>query len=204
MMLTAKRSYALLALCATFLLSACSSVQLNDSDSTQGDRTHKPGQAKHYTKRFSEEPLDPIVKSKPKKAPKDNPVYLERIGKVNQTLRKICANPAYRAYFSQTPCLPAGMKPSYLSNDAIPTPEERRVAQNLFQALDELNDTTREIMLKSGNPRHVESAKRSALTVQPRIHRLQEKFLKGQVTWEDYNKQRLDIFNETAGNESEE
>lgn len=206
-MKTSARSLLACILSSAFLLSACSTTNLNDANPTETTVTkhHQTTKAERLRQlEEAQERIDPMVKSKPKKRPADNPKYLDRINKVSRALRNLCVNPKNRAYFEKTPCLPAGMKEVYLQDDSYPTDAQKAVASRLFKEMDSLNDTTRKIMLSSGNPRHVENAKYSARNVQPRIHELQEKFLAGKLTWGDYNRERLAIFNDTADRDTDQ
>lgn len=197
----------LLLLCATsvFALSACTTVTPDAPGNTSGVQSPAGQTQKNNVRRAapkeSEEAIDKMVRSKPKKRPADNAKYLARIESVSRALRNICQSPKNRAYFDKTPCLPAGMRAAYLQDSTYPTDAQRQVARKVFNELDTLNGKTREIMLQSCVKRHIESARYSEKYVQPRIHRLQERFLAGELTWAQYNQERLSIFNDTADRE---
>ncbi len=195
----------LAALSTIFVLCACSTVVPEEPTTNAPSASAQQQTRAHKHARVAaadDEQIDPMVRSKPKKPALDNPKYRDRINKVSRSLRNLCVSPKNRAYFEKTPCLPAGMKNVYLKDDSYPTQEQRAVAAKLFKELDQLNDATRQIMLNSGNARHIENARYSEKYVQPRIHSLQERFLKGAMTWGQYNQERLAIFNDTADRNS--
>lgn len=180
----------------TIALSSCSSVSLAPSGDSSSEAISQSGTPTH---RSSEDlALDPLVKTHPKHLPFDNPQYLARIGEVSKAALQLCHNPNYRSYFAKTPCLPAGMTTKFLQNNAYPNAQEIKVASLVFRELDQLNQQTRDIMIDSQIERHVRSAQHSEAHVMPRIHDLQNRFLKGKLTWGQYNRERLAIFNETA------
>lgn len=198
----AKRALLVCALSSTFLLSACYTVHVDESEvsNLESANTSSPDLTNIERNRRAHEleRIDSMVKSKPKKRPAENTLYQQRIDEVSRSLRNLCTNPQNKAYFDKTPCLPAGMKRAYLEDNSYPTEVQRIVAARVFKEMNNLNTTTHQIMRSTGNQRYTENANYSAKHVQPRIQTLQQKFLSGKMTWAAYNKERLAIFNDTA------
>lgn len=131
--------------------------------------------------------------------------YHERIAVVAREIRAVCSSAANQAYFGHTPCLPAGMTDKHLRDRTRITPEQKKVAQRIFDQLHRLNEETRTFMTESGSPELVTLARHSRETVDPQIQALQDALLSGSITWGEYNRSRLEIFEaSTAGSPARE
>lgn len=130
----------------------------------------------------------------------DNERYNERIAQVSRDIRAICTSPANRLYYAKTPCLPSGMTQAHLMDGSRITPETRRVAQRVFASLHKLNEDTRNLMTSSGDARLIRLARHSREVVDPKIEAMQAALLKGAMTWAEYNRARLEVFESSKGN----
>lgn len=142
----AKRALLVCALSSTFLLSACYTVHVDESEvsNLESANTSSPDLTNIERNRRAHEleRIDSMVKSKPKKRPAENTLYQQRIDEVSRSLRNLCTNPQNKAYFDKTPCLPAGMKRAYLEDNSYPTEVQRIVAARVFKEMNNLNTTT--------------------------------------------------------------
>lgn len=124
----------------------------------------------------------------------DNELYNERIAQVSRDIRAICTSPANRPYYAKTPCLPSGMTEAHLKDGSRITPEARRIAERVFASLHKLNEDTRSLMISSGDARLIMLARHSREVVDPKIAALQSSLLKGAMTWAEYNRARLEVY----------
>lgn len=123
-----------------------------------------------------------------------NEHYNERITQVSRDVRAICTSPANRLYYAKTPCLPAGMTEAHLKDRSRITPDAKRVAERVFESLHKINEDTRDLMMSTGNPRLIELAQHSREVVDPKIEAIQSSLLKGAMTWGEYNRARLEVY----------
>lgn len=124
----------------------------------------------------------------------DNELYNERIAQVSRDIRAICTSLANRPYYAKTPCLPSGMTEAHLKDGSRITPEARRVAERVFASLHKLNEDTRSLMISSGDAHLIKLARHSREMVDPKISALQSSLLKGAMTWAEYNRARLEVY----------
>ena len=103
-------------------------------------------------------------------------------------------SPANRPYYAKTPCLPSGMTEAHLKDGSRITPEARRVAERVFASLHKLNEDTRSLMISSGDAHLIKLARHSREMVDPKISALQSSLLKGAMTWAEYNRARLEVY----------
>ncbi len=125
-----------------------------------------------------------------------NAKYEEQIVAVSKEMRGICASSAFQSYFKKTACFPPGITERQLRDRTRITKEQRRAAVRVFELQHELNTRTRDIMIKSGDKKMIELAKRSQTDVMPAVEALQKAFLSGSITWGEYNTTRLRLFEE--------
>ena len=122
--------------------------------------------------------------------------YDEQIDAVSKEMRGICASSAFHSYFKKTACFPPGITEHQLRDRTRITKEQRRAAVRLFELQRELNAKTRDIMIKSGDPKMIDLAQRSQTDVIPAVEALQDALLSGTMTWGEYNVKRLRLFEE--------
>ena len=70
---------------------------------------------------------------------------------------------------------------------------EKRAAEQVFNATHTLNEETRDLMLKSGIPSYMDEAIESRRTIDPAVKDLQNRLLSGKITWGEYNRERRDL-----------
>ena len=142
------------------------------------------------------------VQSETADLPEDDPVteqYNERIAAVAREVRAVCSAAVNQAYFSRTPCLPSGMHESHLRDRTRITAEQKKAAARVFEHLRRLNEETRTLMTESGNAELMTLARRSRESVDPKIHEIQSALISGSITWGEYNRSRLEIFEASTG-----
>lgn len=130
----------------------------------------------------------------------ENEKYNERIAIVARDVRAICTAPANRLYYTRTPCLPAGMTEAHLRDPARMTAQAKVVTKRIFDQLHKLNEETRALMMESGNPDLIRQARQSREIVDPKIKDIQDALLDGKITWGEYNRARLEIFETSSKN----
>ncbi len=124
--------------------------------------------------------------------------YHERIAEVSKILRAVCTAPVNQPYFDKTPCLPPGITEKHLMDKTRITAAQKKAAEQVFARIHRLNEDTRKMMIESGNPEYARLARTSLQVVDPRVDALQRSLLSGQITWGEYNRERLEIFEETS------
>ena len=124
--------------------------------------------------------------------------YHERIAEVSKILRAVCTAPVNQPYFDKTPCLPPGITEKHLTDKTRITAAQKKAAEQVFARIHRLNEDTRKMMIESGNPEYARLARTSLQVVDPRVDALQRSLLSGQITWGEYNRERLEIFEETS------
>lgn len=142
------------------------------------------------------------VRSEAPALPEDDPVteqYNERIAAVAREVRAVCSAAVNQAYFSRTPCLPSGMHESHLRDRTRITAEQKKAAARVFEHLRRLNEETRTLMTESGNSELMTLARRSRESVDPQIQEIQSALISGTITWGEYNRSRLEIFEASTG-----
>ena len=130
----------------------------------------------------------------------ENEKYNERIAIVARDVRAICTAPANRLYYTRTPCLPAGMTEAHLRDPARMTAQAKVVTKRIFDQLHKLNEETRALMMDSVNPDLIRQARQSREIVDPKIKDIQDALLDGKITWGEYNRARLEIFETSSKN----
>ena len=174
------------------LLSACGTTShslkpsATSEASAQSSRTHQ-STPKHSAPTKAE-------------AKAENEQYHERIAIVARDIRAICTAPANQLYYTRTPCLPAGMTEAHLRDPARLTAQAQVVTKRIFDQLHQLNEETRALMMASGDPDLIRLARRSREVGDPQIKNIQDALLSGKITWGEYNRARLEIFETSSKN----
>lgn len=135
------------------------------------------------------EPSRPVIEVQA-----DNQEYLEQIASVAREMRGICAASDFQSYFKKSPCLPSGITETHLKDKSRITKEQKKATARLFARQHELNAKTRAIMMESSDPEMMRMAQLSETRVMPRVDELQQALLSGRITWGEYNRTRLAIF----------
>lgn len=117
----------------------------------------------------------------------------DRFEAVGVRMRAICVSPENRAYFNKTACLPSGITEEMTKDTSRITKAQKRAAEQVFRATHELNEETRDLMLKSGIPSYMDDAIESRRTIDPAIKDLQNRLLSGKITWGEYNRERREL-----------
>lgn len=178
------------------LLSACGTTSHSLKPSTtseasaQSSRTHQ-STPKHSASTKAEAE---------NKNENENEQYHERIAIVARNIRAICTAPANQLYYTRTPCLPAGMTEAHLRDPARLTAQAQVVTKRIFDQLHQLNEETRALMMASGDPDLIRLARRSREVVDPQIKNIQDALLSRKITWGEYNRARLEIFETSSKN----
>lgn len=173
------------------LLSACGTTSHSLKPSTASEASAQSPRTHQSTPKHSAST----------KAEAENEEYHERIAIVARDIRAICAAPANQLYYTRTPCLPAGMTEAHLRDPARMTAQAQVVTKRIFDQLHQLNEETRALMMASGDPDLIRLARRSREVVDPQIKDIQDALLSGKITWGEYNRARLEIF-ETSSKKS--
>ncbi len=103
-------------------------------------------------------------------------------------------NADFQSYFKKSPCLPSGITETHLKDKSRITKEQKKATARLFARQHELNAKTRAIMMESLDPEMMRMAQQSETRVMPRVDELQQALLSGRITWGEYNRTRLAIF----------
>lgn len=175
-----RSSLLMLSLVLFSLLGGCVTVPTGTDSKADGSREASAPQHRRGTER-------PVRES-------ENERYNERIAQVSKDIRAICTSPANRLYYAKTPCLPSGMTEAHLKDGSRITPQARRVAQQVFENLHKLNEDTRDLMTSLGDARLIRLARHSREVVDPKIEAMQAALLTGAMTWGQYNRARLEVF----------
>lgn len=173
------------------LLSACGTTAHSQKPSTASEASAQSSRTHQSTPKHSAST----------KAEAENEEYHERIAIVARDIRAICTAPANQLYYTRTPCLPAGMTEAHLRDPARMTAQAQVVTKRIFDQLHQLNEETRALMMASGDPDLIRLARRSREVVDPQIKDIQDALLSGKITWGEYNRARLEIF-ETSSKKS--
>lgn len=177
----------------TIVLGTMTASLLSACGTTTGIR--QPSESSSVTQRVS--PSNDAVEGEAKG---DMEGYNERIAVVAKDIRAICTAPTNQAYYSKTPCLPSGMTQAHLKDASRLTPQAKAVTKRIFEQLHDLNEETRSLMMKSGNPQLIELARQSREIIDPQIKTIQNALLEGRMTWGEYNRARLEIFESSSDN----
>ena len=121
------------------------------------------------------------------------------IAAVAREVRAVCSAAVNQAYFSRTPCLPSGMNESHLRDRTHITAEQKKAALRVFEHLRRLNEDTRRLMTESGSDELMTLARRSRESVDPQIQKIQSALTSGSISWGEYNRSRLEIFEASTG-----
>ncbi len=175
-----RSSLLMLSLVLFSLLGGCATAPTGTETNADGSRETSATQHRRGAER-------PVRES-------ENERYNERIAQVSKDIRAICTSPANRLYYAKTPCLPSGMTEAHLKDGSRITPQARRVAQQVFENLHKLNEDTRDLMTSSGDARLIRLARHSREVVDPKIEAMQAALLNGTMTWGQYNRARLEVF----------
>lgn len=182
------RSLSLLfSIVAIFGLSACTTVPPSDKASVS---VEEPISADNQT----------VAESETEK----HQEYLERIAAVSKEIRGLCAASVNQSYFKKTPCLPTSITQEQLKDRTHISKEQKKAAQRIFARQKELNSETRLIMIESGDPDMIHRARFSETQTLPKIEELQQALLNGTMTWGEYNRLRLEIFEESRNDATNE
>ena len=137
----------------------------------------------------------------PEPAPVDPTVlaYQKRIKQTSRLAHAVCIARNNHAYFSHTPCLPNTITEKELRQRQYPSKLELVAAKRVFSALNNMNEQLRSWMLNSGNPEFMKRAQTSASLFVPQAAALQNEFLKGKMTWGEFNRRRLALHTQLTG-----
>ncbi len=165
-------------------LSACTGLEgLMKSDTDPLASAAKPA-----VEVVKPEPVDPTVLA-----------YQKRIKQTSRLAHAVCIARTNHPYFSHTPCLPNTITEKELRQRQLPSKLELQAAKRVFSALNNMNEQLRTWMLNSGNAEFMKRAQTSASLFVPQASALQNEFLKGKMTWGEFNRRRLALHTQLTG-----
>ena len=116
-----------------------------------------------------------------------------RFDEVAVMYREICTAPEYEPYFTKTPCLPTLATRRQLADKTKITSEEATAMRGVMKEVAQLNDTTRDLMKKSGIDAFVRRAEHARDVIDPAVLKNQEALLSRAITWGAYNQKRIEL-----------